>query len=95
MHVDDFQVVSPHQSKIDKLMRALYRKYKLKAVSTNMFLGIKISHPTPETIKLSQGQYTRLLLNRHELSDCKKASTPLERMMESNSNQCLSHEKTE
>ncbi|KAI0993386.1 hypothetical protein K3495_g14798, partial [Podosphaera aphanis] len=42
MHVDDFQVVSPHQSKIDRLMSALYHKYNLKTVSTDLFLGIEI-----------------------------------------------------
>ncbi|KAI1003823.1 hypothetical protein K3495_g4386 [Podosphaera aphanis] len=95
IHVDDFQVVSPHQSKIDKLMKALHHKYKLKTVSTDLFLGIEISHPVPEELRLSQGQYARTLLNRHDLTDCKKAKTPMERMMEPNSEQCSPHEKTE
>lgn len=95
MHVDDFQVVSPHQSKIDLLMSALYRKYNLKTVSTDLFLGIEISHPAPETLKLSQGQYARTLLNRHGLTDCKPANTPTERMMEANNELCTPHEKTE
>lgn len=94
MHVDDFQVVSPHQSKIDQLMSALYRKYNLKTVSTDLFLGIEISHPSTTVLKLSQGQYARTLLNRHGLSDCKSANTPLERMMEPNNVTCLPHEKT-
>ncbi|KAI0998773.1 hypothetical protein K3495_g9424 [Podosphaera aphanis] len=95
MHVDDFQVVSPHQSKIDLLMSALYRKYNLKTVSTDLFLGIEISHPALEILKLSQGQYTRTLLNRHGLTDCKPANTPMERMMEANNELCTPHEKTE
>lgn len=95
MHVDDFQVVSPHQSRIDKLMKALHDKYKLKTVSTNMFLGIEISHPYPEMIRFSQGHYARTLLNRHNLSDCKKAGSPIERMMEGNKEKCMSHEMTE
>ncbi|KAI1000752.1 hypothetical protein K3495_g7445 [Podosphaera aphanis] len=95
MHVDDFQVVSPHQSKIDLLMSALYRKYNLKTVSTDLFLGIEISHPAPKILKLSQGQYTRTLLNRHGLTDCKPANMPMERMMEANNDLCSPHEKTE
>lgn len=59
MHVHDFQVVSPHQSKIVQLMKALHQKYNLKTVNTDLFLGIEISYPSAETLKLSQGQYTR------------------------------------
>ncbi|KAI0995052.1 hypothetical protein K3495_g13129 [Podosphaera aphanis] len=95
MHVADFQVVSPHQSKIDRQMSALHRKYNLKTASTDLFLGIEISHPSTVTLKLSQGQYARTLLSRHSLSDCKIANTPMERMMESNNEKCLPHEKIE
>ncbi|KAI0994900.1 hypothetical protein K3495_g13282 [Podosphaera aphanis] len=42
-----------------------------------------------------QGQYARILLSRHSLSDCKIANTPMERMMESNNKKFLPHEKTE
>ncbi|KAI0997156.1 hypothetical protein K3495_g11032 [Podosphaera aphanis] len=95
MHVDDFQVLSPHQSKIDQLMKALHRKYNLKSVNTDLFLGINISRPSTTTLKLSQGQYARTLFNRHGLSDCKIANMPMDRMMESNNEKCLPHEKTE
>ncbi|KAI0999391.1 hypothetical protein K3495_g8802 [Podosphaera aphanis] len=76
-------------------MSALYRKYNLKTASTDLFLGIEISHPSTVTLKLSHGQYARTLLSRHSLSDSKIANTPMERMMESNNEKCLPHEKTE
>ncbi|KAI0995966.1 hypothetical protein K3495_g12215 [Podosphaera aphanis] len=94
MHVVDFQVISPHQSKIDQLMKALHHKYNLKSVNTDLFLGINISHPSTTTLKLSQAQYARTLLNRHSLSDCKIANTPMEHMMELNNEKCLPYEKT-
>ncbi|KAI0991395.1 hypothetical protein K3495_g16792, partial [Podosphaera aphanis] len=55
MHVDDFQVMGPDLKKIDQLMHALYKKYKLKAVKTDLFLGIHIEYPDKTTLKLSQG----------------------------------------
>lgn len=40
------------------------------------------------TLKLSQGQYARTLIERHGLKDCKPANTPMERLMEPSSTQC-------
>lgn len=95
LHVDDFQVIGPNVNKIDKLMQALYKRYKLKAVKTDLFLGIHISNPDKQTLKLSQGQYARKLLDRHGLMNCKTANTPLERLLEPNSLVCPMHRKTE
>ncbi|KAI0994156.1 hypothetical protein K3495_g14027 [Podosphaera aphanis] len=76
-------------------MQDLHKKYKIKTVSTDLFLGIEISNNAPNALKLSQGQYARTLLSRHGLSDCRPASCPMERMMEPNSEQCTPQEKTE
>nr|ABW72074.1 TE3 [Blumeria hordei] len=82
LHVDDFQVMGPNIAKIEKLMAAHYKKYKLKMVNTDFFLGIHISQPSQNVLRLSQGQYARLLLDRHGLTDCKPAKTHLERLTE-------------
>lgn len=95
LHVDDFQVMGPNLKKIDKLMQALHKKYKLKTVNTNLFLGIHISNPNKHTLKLSQGQYARKLLERHGLKDCKSANSPIERLLESNSTQSSAKQKKE
>ncbi|KAI0991494.1 hypothetical protein K3495_g16693, partial [Podosphaera aphanis] len=87
--------MGPNLDKIEKLMHALYQKYKLKAVNTDLFLGIEIRHPSRDTLELSQGQYARTLLNRHGLSDCKPAASPIERLMEPNNKQCSAKELTE
>lgn len=88
LHVDDFQVMGPNLTKIEKLMSALYKKYKLKMVNTDLFLGIHISKPSKNILELSQGQYARLILDRHGLTDCKPAKTPLERLMEPSTSDC-------
>ena len=84
MHVDDFQVMGPDLKKINQLMHALYKKYKLKTVESNLFLGINIENPDDNTLRLSQGQYARTLIERHGLKDCKPVNTPMERLMEPN-----------
>ncbi|KAI1000025.1 hypothetical protein K3495_g8171 [Podosphaera aphanis] len=56
MRVDDFQVMGPNLAKIESLMQALRKKYKLKSVSTDLLLGIHISYPSKDTLALSQGQ---------------------------------------
>ncbi|KAI1004337.1 hypothetical protein K3495_g3875 [Podosphaera aphanis] len=93
LHVDDFQVMGPNLSKIESLMHALQKKYNLKTVNTDLFLGIEIKSSPHGTLKISQGQYARTLINRHGLSDCKVANSPIERLMENNQ-QCSQGEKT-
>lgn len=66
-------------------MNALHKWYKLKTVKTDLFLGIHISNPDNRTLKLSQGQYARKLLERHGLTECKVARSPMESLMEPNS----------
>ncbi|KAI0995347.1 hypothetical protein K3495_g12834 [Podosphaera aphanis] len=94
MHVDDFQVMGPDLGKIETLMQALHKKYKLKSVSTDLFLGINITYPRKDTLLLSQGQYARALINRHGLKDCKPAASPLERLMLPNDQESLPDKTT-
>ena len=81
VHVDDFQILGPNKAKIDKLLQALGKKYKLNTVSGNLFLGIEIDTSNPQKLKLSQGQYARSLLERHGLKDCKSVSSPLQSLL--------------
>ncbi|KAI1000334.1 hypothetical protein K3495_g7861 [Podosphaera aphanis] len=95
IHVDDYQVMGPSSKKIDGLMNALHKKYKLKTVKSDLFLGINISNPAKDVLKLSQGKYARKLLDRHELVVCKAAKSPMERLMEPNSSVCSVQSRTE
>lgn len=95
IHVDDFQIMGPNLLKIEKLLTALYKKYKLKSVKTDLFLGINISNPNKYSLKLSQGQCARKLLERHQLSNCKPAKSPIERLMEPSNSYCSAKSKFE
>ena len=55
MHVDDFQVMGPDLKKINRLIYAQFKKYQLKTVKIDLFLGIHIENPDKSTLKLSQG----------------------------------------
>ncbi|KAI0993216.1 hypothetical protein K3495_g14968 [Podosphaera aphanis] len=94
LHVDDFQVMGPNRDKIYKLMFALHKKYKLKPVNTDLFLGINISQHD-NTLTLSQGQYARTLLQRHGLENCKPASTPLNKLTDANTSKCSKEDNHE
>lgn len=50
IHVDDIQVMGPNLSKVDRLMNALHKRYKLKPVKTDLFLGIHINNPDKRTL---------------------------------------------
>ena len=95
MYVDDFQIMGPDLKKIEFIMNALHKRYKLKTVEANLFQGIHITNPTKDTLVLSQGQYARKLIARHGLIECKPAASPLERLLEPNTQQCSPHDKTE
>lgn len=95
MYVDDFQILGPNIRKINALMYALHKKYKLKTVNTDLFLGIHIVNPNPDTLVLSQGRYARALIDRHNLKDCRPASSPLDHLMEPSEEKCIQQQKTE
>ena len=45
--------MGPNLGKIEALMQALRKRYKLKSVSTDLFLGIHISYSRKDTLALS------------------------------------------
>lgn len=81
LHVDDFQVMGPNRDELNNLMNSLFKKYKIKSVDTNLFLGINIKQSN-QKLTLSQEQYSKNLLKRHNLENCKSVNTPLEKLME-------------
>ena len=80
MHVDDFQILSPSKSKIDWLINGMRKKYNIKTVETNLFLGLHIISKDPEDIKLSQEHYSREKLQGHGLQQAKSVKYPLDRL---------------
>ena len=95
MYVDDFQIMGPNIREIEALMRILHKKYNLKTVTTDLFLGIHIKYPSRNSLVLSQGRYARTLIERHGLKECKPVSHPLEKLLNPSEAECQPHLKAE
>lgn len=88
MHVDDFQIFSVTQKRADWFLQGLKKKYKIKTVTTDLFLGIHIKPMKDGKVLLSQEHYSVEKLTRHHLLEAKTAKYPLERLYEPSSNPC-------
>ncbi|KAI1006700.1 hypothetical protein K3495_g1517 [Podosphaera aphanis] len=85
--------MSPNLKKIGAPLYALHKKYKLKSVKTDLFLGMNINKKND--VELSQGQDARRLLERHKMEQCKPENSPMERLTEPNDAQCSKQDQTE
>ncbi|TKX21153.1 hypothetical protein C1H76_6694 [Elsinoe australis] len=94
IHIDDFQAFSPYRSKIIKLFKALNQRFPISAVKSDLFLRLKIT-ATTDQLTITQGHYTRELLKRHGLENCKLAATPLEQLLEPTNDRVVSSRKKE
>lgn len=88
VHVDDFQIFSPSEQKINEFIKGMSTKYSIKVVESNVFLGIQIINQGPNTTKLSQEHYALEKLRGHQLDNCKPISRPFEHMHTPNECQC-------
>ena len=87
--------MGPSLAKINNIRQALHKKYKLKTVEISKFLGINFKQVDKNTLEFSQGHYSRKLLERHGLAECKSAASPMERLMEPNKSQGSAQLRTE
>jgi len=81
MHVDDFQIFSPSLSKIDKLIKSMEKKYTIKVVDTNLFLGLHIQQHG-NSVSITQSHYSLDKLKGHGLQQAKPVKHPLDHMYE-------------
>ena len=56
LHVDDFQICATSEQKIDRLIAGLKKKYSIKTVDTNLFLGLHLTE-NEHVIMVSQAYY--------------------------------------
>eukprot|EP00961_Rhodomonas_salina_P067311 903967-Rhodomonas_salina.2 len=81
LYVDDGLVSHNNDKAYAIFIKALSTRFELSAESTEVswYLGVSIQRDWVKgTIKLSQEQYVKDLLNRFEMSDCNPVVTPLE-----------------
>jgi hypothetical protein len=77
VYVDDIIVASSSSAAVTTLLRDLGGDFALKDLGhLHYFLGIEV-HLTPNSLCLSQSKYTKDLLHRAGVPNCKAATTPL------------------
>jgi hypothetical protein len=77
IYVDDIIVVSSTDAVVEALLNDLRSEFALKDLSPlNYFLRIEVK-PSSDGIVLTQEKYTRDILRRVDMQDCKAMRTPL------------------
>jgi hypothetical protein len=77
IYIDDIIVVSSTDAAVEALLNDLRSEFALKDLDQlNYFLGIEVK-PSSDGIVLTQEKYTRDILRRVDMQDCKAMRTPL------------------
>jgi transposase InsO family protein len=77
--VDDLTLVSDSKLELDRVKKELAKIFKLKDLGqTTSLLGVEVKYDRSQrTLRLSQKQYIREILERFQMSDCRPVSTPM------------------
>lgn len=92
MHVDDFQIFAESKAKTEWFIKGMRRRYNIKVVDTNLFLGIHIIPLKKGEVKLSQKHYSKDKLQNHNLLESRTVKYPLDRLYEPSDTQCTQEE---
>lgn len=75
--VDDGILLGPDKIEMRKLLQELTREFKIKMTENpSTFLGMEIKQ-SEDGIKVKQTNYTKQVLERYGMSDCKPMDTPI------------------
>ena len=78
VYVDDLIIAAKTDVKMNKIKDALSRKYKMKDLGElNHFVGVKVvQNHVNNSVWLGQPAYSKCILSKFGMSDCKPISTP-------------------
>ena len=71
IHVDDFAVFHNDKQLCDKIYNKMNDTFKMKRGNLEYFLGMRVRKHKDGSYTLDQEQYTRSILNRFGMSNCK------------------------
>lgn len=77
LYVDDGLVASTNNIELDDFLKALQTEFKVSHKNLSYFLGLEISQEDNGTIKIDQKSYTRRILKRFGMDNCRAVSTPI------------------
>lgn len=82
VYIDDIQIASNHDPTLQKLRNDLSYHFKLRDLGPlSYFLGLEFQQSKKEGethITITQKKYTRDLLERYGMSNCKSIATPMD-----------------
>jgi len=77
--VDDGLVLGRSKDKIEELLNAMCKEFKITSSIAKYYLGIKIERDRKsKKIRLTQTAYARTILEKFEMLECNSAKTPME-----------------
>jgi hypothetical protein len=77
LYADDRPVAATSNEEARAFIDELTTEFKITAKEASFFLGLEIKRRSDGSIKISQEGYTRKLLERFGMSDCRPVSTPM------------------
>jgi hypothetical protein len=78
VYVDDLIIMGDNVEEIQRIRNNLSIRFQMKEIGDlKHFLGLEVEH-TKEGIFLGQQKYTKYILERYGLLDCKPISTPMD-----------------
>lgn len=77
MYVDDGLVASTDSEMLESFMKSLRNEFKITEKDRTYFLGFQIKQIEDGSITVSQAAYTRKLLKKFDMEECKPDSKPL------------------
>lgn len=77
LYVDDGLIASASSNATEKFYEEMRQRFKITTKCGSYFLGIEIERKADGTIKINQKGYTKRLLERFGMQDCKVAVTPI------------------
>ncbi|CAB3251601.1 unnamed protein product [Arctia plantaginis] len=77
LYVDDGLLASTHKQELEKFLCELKERFKIKSKPANYYLGLEITRRVDGSIELNQTAYTKKILERFGMDECKPVGTPI------------------
>lgn len=77
LYVDDGLIACSDEEEAQRFLTELKERFKIKSKSANYYLGLEISREDDGTVKINQTAYTKKVLERFGMSECKPVGTPI------------------
>ena len=78
LYVDDGLILSRDSTKLREVINFMQTAFKIRVANLKTFIGLQVTKLTDGSIIVHQEDYTKKVLKKFELSECKGSSTPFD-----------------